>query len=186
MGGIELFNMIFSTLFGSIVTLWKNAQEDKKTEREFYLKTIAEQRSETKDVREYQGVPITEQSRIKSKVKKWILFGKEFGYNFSLNDSGTRQVSTGFHLTRRFLAIVCILAIVVFPIVVPAFWDGIMFTYGYVENSWSILPWVKEVPVIKWITVGAGDNSITLTPLSANIAIMILSLFFGNQLVKRQ
>jgi hypothetical protein len=184
MGTIEIANMVFSTLFSSFMTLWKNKQENDRAKEEFYLTTIKEQRQESKDVREYEGVPISEQNRIKTKKKKWTFFGKEFGYEFSSNDSGKYSASTGFHITRRIIALTCVFSIIVLPIVLPVFFDA-SITYGYIENSWSLLPWVNEVPVIKWITIGDATKNIVITPIMSNIIINIISMFFGNQITKK-
>lgn len=186
MGGLEIFNMVFSTLFGSLMTLWKNKQEDVRAEREFYLTTIKEQGKQTKDAREYEGVPVTEQSRIKTKKKTWVLFGKEFGYDFSSNDSGSYRSSTGFHITRRIIALTCVFSIIVLPIILPVFsGESISIAYGYVENSWSILPWVSEVPVVKWVVFGDATKTIVINPIMNNIIISIIGLFMGNQISKK-
>jgi hypothetical protein len=184
MGLLEILNFVFSNVFGGLMTIWKNKQEDVRAEREFYLNTIVEQGKQTKDAREYEGVPVTEQSRIKTKKKLWTIFGKEFGYDFSSNDSGSYKASTGFHITRRIIALVCVFSIIVLPVILPVFYDT-SIAYGYIENSWSLLPWVNETPVIKWVVFGDGAKTIMLSPLQTNIMISIIGLFFSNQISKR-
>lgn len=184
MGSLELFNLIFSTIFGSIMKLWANKQEDNRAEREFYLNTIKEQGKQKKDVREYEGVPVTEQNRIKKTIRKFYIWGKSFGWEFSSNDSGKYKASTGFHITRRIIALSCVFSIIVLPIILPTF-ANVSVTFGYIENSWSLLPFVNEVPVVKWITVGDAVKNIIITPLQTNVIISIISLFFGSEIVKK-
>jgi hypothetical protein len=184
MGLLEILNFVFSNVFGGLMTIWKNKQEDVRAEREFYLKTIIEQGNNTKDAREYEGVPVTEQNRIKTKKKKWVLWGKEFGYESSTNDSGNYRASTGFHITRRIIALVCVFAIVVMPMILPVWFDTSV-AYGYIEKSWCMLPFVDGEPVIKWIVFGDGVKTIMVSPLQTNIVISIIGLFFSNQIVKK-
>lgn len=184
MGTLEILNLVFSTLFGAVMTLWKNAQEDKREERKYTIDAFKEQVKATTGAREYEGAPITEQSRIKVKKKVWTILDRKFGYEYSSNDSGKYEKSSGFQLTRRFIAIVCVFSIIVLPIVMPTFFDSSV-TFGYVENSWSLLPWVQETPVIKWITIGDASKNIVITPVMSNIIINIIGMFFGNQVTKK-
>ena len=184
MGLLEILNFVFSNVFGGLMTIWKNKQEDVRAEREFYLTTIVEQNKATKEAREYEGVPVTEQSRIKTKNKKWTIFGKEFGYESSSNDSGSYKASTGFHVTRRIIALVCVFSIVVMPIILPVWFDT-SIAYGYIENSWCMLPFMDGEPVVKWIVFGDGAKTIMLSPLQTNIMISIIGLFFSNQITKK-
>jgi hypothetical protein len=184
MGTLEIINMLASTIFGAFMTMWKNGMDDKKAERENYLKIIKEQREETNAARTFEGVPITEQNRIKTYTRKWVIFGKEFSYYKSSNDSGKYRSETGFHITRRVIALLCVLSIIVLPIVLPVFYD-ITITFGYVENFRALLPWRDDIPVIKWIVVGNAERNIVITPIMNNIIINIIGMFFGNQISKR-
>ena len=184
MGTLEILNFIFSNVFSGLMTMWKNKQEDQKSEREFYLKTIKEQNKETIGAREYEGIPITEQNRAKSCKRKFYFWNKTFGWESSSNDSGKYKAATGFHLTRRLIALLCVISIIVLPIVLPVFMDASV-TFGYIENSRSLLPWVSETPVTKWISVGDATKNIVITPLQTNIMISIIGLFFGNTVTKR-
>jgi len=185
MGTIELFNLIFSNVFGALITLWKNKQEDKKSEREFFINTIKEQGKQNKEVREYQGVPVTEQNRIRTNTKKITFWNKVFAWESSSNDSGKYRSSTGFHITRRIIAILCVISIIVLPIILPVFFDASV-TFGYIENAKSIFFfWSDETPIIKWITIGNAEKNIVITPVMSNIIIHIIGLFFGNQFCKR-
>jgi len=184
MGTLEILNFIFSNVFSSLMTMWKNKQEDQKTEREFYLKTIKEQNKETIGAREYEGIPITEQNRVKASKRKIFIWGKTFGWESSSNDSGKYRASTGFHLTRRLIALLCVISIIVLPIILPVLMDASV-TFGYIENSRSLLPWVSDTPVTKWISVGDATKNIVITPLQTNIMISIIGLFFGNTVTKR-
>lgn len=185
MGSIEIFNLIFSTAFGAIVKLWANKQEDTRAEREFYLTTIAAQSKEKKDVREYEGVPVTEQNRIKKNTRKFYIWGKTFGWESSSNDSGKYKAATGFHITRRIIALACVFSIIVVPMLAPIFWN-ISFTFGYIENGWSLLPFVDVPPSIKWIIIGDATRNIVITPLQSNVIISIISLFFGSEISKKK
>jgi hypothetical protein len=184
MGTVEILNFLLSGVGAAFLTIWKNKQEDTRAEREFYLQTISKQAEATKDAREYEGVPITEQSRFIKKKKTWMLFGKDFGYDFESNDSGTYKASTGFHMTRRIIALLSVISLIVLPIILPVFYDASV-TFGYIENSWTLLPWVSEVPVVKWITVGDATRNVVITPLMSNVLISVISSFMGNQITKR-
>ena len=184
MGTLEIINFVFSNLFAGLMTMWKNKQEDQRSEREFYLHTIKEQGNQTKSARNYKGVPITEQNRIRTYGRKFFVFGKTFGWETDLNDSGKYKSSTGFHITRRIIALLCVISIIVLPIILPVFADASV-TFGYIENSRSFLPWVNEAPVTKWLSVGDATKNIVITPLQTNIMISIIGLFFGNTVAKK-
>jgi len=182
--GIELGVLVFNTIFGAVITLWKNSQEDRRAERENTLKIASVNNRSTKQAREYEGIPVTEQNRIRKSKKVFKIFGKEFGWESSVNDTGKYKASTGFHITRRIIALTCVFCVIVLPMLLPVFYN-ITYSYGYIENTWSMLPWVDETPVVKWISFGDGINNVVVTPLMINVMLSIIGLFFGNQITKR-
>jgi hypothetical protein len=95
------------------------------------------------------------------------------------------QSSSGFHMTRRAIALIVVIAVVLLPILLPAIYSDITIVIGYYDTTKSIWPWVNTYESIHWIAAGSGTRPIVISPVMNNILITIIGMFFGNQMVKR-
>jgi len=95
------------------------------------------------------------------------------------------QGSSGFHMTRRAIALIVVIAIVLLPILLPAIYSDITIVIGYYDTTKSIWPWSNTYESIHWIAAGSGTRPIVISPVMNNILITIIGMFFGNQMVKR-
>ena len=78
----------------------------------------------------------------------------------------------GFQWTRRIIAILSVLAIIVLPKVVV--------TVGYTEFKPGFLL-IPEREAMKWIAF----KGLVITPLDTNLVAAIIGMYFGGSLVKR-
>ena len=87
----------------------------------------------------------------------------------------------GFGGTRRIIALVSVLAIVVLPKMVAVFYPAVDVTVGY--TNWQPGFWFfKEGrEVFEWITF----QGLVITQLDTNLVSAIIGMYFGGSLVKR-
>ena len=87
----------------------------------------------------------------------------------------------GFAWTRRIIALVSVLAIVVLPKMVAVFYPAVDVTVGY--TNWQPGFWFfKEGrEVFEWITF----QGLVITQLDTNLVSAIIGMYFGGSLVKR-
>jgi hypothetical protein len=95
------------------------------------------------------------------------------------------QGSSGFHMTRRAIALIVVIAVVLLPILLPAIYPDITIVIGYYDTTQSTWPWSNTYESIHWIAAGSGTRPIVISPVMNNILITIIGMFFGNQMVKR-
>jgi hypothetical protein len=186
MGWFEIINLVGTGLFSAVMTMWARKAQDQKDERDFLLKRATENRRAKNDARKYAGGHESEASRDflveeRRKIFKWDVWS----YRKKLVDKGTAVRSTGFHATRRFIAVAVILSVIFLPKILPLFIDNLTVMVGYYENVSSFLPWVSDYEAIKWVAYGSGDNVIMITPMEMNLVYAITGFFFGNQVSKR-
>jgi hypothetical protein len=186
MGKFEMINLIGSGLFSALMTMWARKSQDAKEEREYLLKRATENRKATNDARKYAGGHESEANRdffveIQRKIGKWHLWS----YKKKLLDTGTAVRTTGFHATRRFIAIMVIMSVVFIPKILPLFINDLTVMVGYYENLVSFLPWVSDREAIQWVAYGSGNKVIMITPMEMNLVYAITGFFFGNTVSKR-
>ena len=87
----------------------------------------------------------------------------------------------GFAWTRRIIALVSVLAIVVLPKLVAVFYPDVDVTVGY--TNWRPGFWflVESRERFEWITF----QGLVITQLDTNLVSAIIGMYFGGSLVKR-
>ena len=87
----------------------------------------------------------------------------------------------GFAWTRRIIALVSVLAIVVLPKLVAVFYPDVDVTVGY--TNWQPGFWFfKEGrEIFEWITF----KGLVITQLDTNLVSAIIGMYFGGSLVKK-
>lgn len=90
----------------------------------------------------------------------------------------------GFHLTRRAIALMVVISVVVVPIIAPIFFD-VSVVFGTYATSNGILPWQVGSEHVEWIAVGSASRTFVIPPFVTNICTSIIGFFFGNQICKR-
>jgi hypothetical protein len=88
--------------------------------------------------------------------------------------------NAGFQWTRRIIAILAVLAIVVLPKVAVILFPDLTITVGYTEFRPGFL-FIPEKEAMKWIAF----QGMVITPLDTNLVAAIIGMYFGGSLVKR-
>ena len=109
----------------------------------------------------------------------------------------------GFHFTRRTIALLVVIVpvfrkaepghvvalllgtAITLPILLPAFIRDITIVIGYYDTVHGFWPWSSTYETINWIAIGSGLRPIVISPVTNNILITIIGMFFGNQITKR-
>ena len=86
----------------------------------------------------------------------------------------------GFQWTRRIIAILAVLSIVVLPKVAVIFFPDLTVTVGYTEFKPGFL-FIPEKEAMRWVEF----YGLVLTPLDTNLVAAIIGMYFGGSLVKR-
>ena len=91
-----------------------------------------------------------------------------------------RKINTGgFAYTRRLLAILAMLAIIVWPKVVAVFWPEVGVTVGYTEWNPGFL-FFEGSEQTQWRQL----SGLVITPLDTHIMSAVVGLYFGASIVK--
>ncbi len=93
------------------------------------------------------------------------------------------QGGWGFSWTRRFIAIVAVLFIIVWPKVAPVLSPEtpvIVSTPIYYKGGWL---WSETMSYYDFTW---KEGAIFLTPLDTNLMVAIIGLFFGSEITKRR
>ena len=87
----------------------------------------------------------------------------------------------GFAWTRRIIALVSVLAIVVLPKLVAVYYPTVDVTVGY--TNWNPGFWFfrEGRDVFEWITF----QGLVITQLDTNLVSAIIGMYFGGSLVKK-
>ena len=87
----------------------------------------------------------------------------------------------GFAWTRRIIALVSVLAIVVLPKLVAVYYPTVDVTVGY--TNWNPGFWFfrEGTDVFEWITF----QGLVITQLDTNLVSAIIGMYFGGSLVKK-
>ena len=88
--------------------------------------------------------------------------------------------NAGFQWTRRIIAILAVLSIVVLPKVAVIFFPDLAVTVGYTQFKPGFL-FIPEKEAMKWIEF----TGLVITPLDTNLVAAIVGMYFGGSLVKR-
>lgn len=90
--------------------------------------------------------------------------------------------NSGFQWTRRIIALISVLAIVVLPKILPLIDPEAMVIVGYTEWNPGFL-FFEGKDVMKWVPM--AQRGIVITPLDTNLVSAIIGLYFGGSLVKK-
>ena len=86
----------------------------------------------------------------------------------------------GFQWTRRIIAVLAVLSIVVLPKVAVIFFPDLAVTVGYTQFKPGFL-FIPEKEAMKWVEF----TGLVITPLDTNLVAAIVGMYFGGSLVKR-
>jgi len=86
----------------------------------------------------------------------------------------------GFQWTRRIIAVLAVLSIVVLPKVAVIFFPDLAVTVGYTQFKPGFL-FIPEKEAMKWVEF----TGLVITPLDTNLVSAIIGMYFGGSLVKR-
>jgi hypothetical protein len=88
--------------------------------------------------------------------------------------------NSGFQWTRRIIAVLSVLAIVVLPKLAVIFFPDLAVTVGYTEFRPGFM-FVPEKETMRWVAF----NGLVITPLDTNLVSAIIGMYFGGSLVKK-
>jgi len=86
----------------------------------------------------------------------------------------------GFQWTRRIIAVLAVLSIVVLPKVAVIFFPDLVVTVGYTQFKPGFL-FIPEKEAMKWVEF----TGLVITPLDTNLVAAIVGMYFGGSLVRR-
>ena len=95
-------------------------------------------------------------------------------------DKARRYENTGFQWTRRIIALSAVFAIIVWPKIVPVFFDtSVWLTWTEFSRGFLFLIEKKEIVMDKEFF------GVVITPLDTHLMSAIVGLYFGGSLVKK-
>jgi len=90
-----------------------------------------------------------------------------------------------YEATRRAIALIVIISAITLQILLPVFIPNITIVIGYYDTARGLWPWSSTYQTINWIAIDSGLRPIVISPITNNILITIIGMFFGNQITKR-
>ena len=95
-------------------------------------------------------------------------------------DKARRYENTGFQWTRRIIALSAVFAIIIWPKIVPVFFDtSVWLTWTEFSRGFLFLIEKKEV------VMDREFFGVVITPLDTHLMSAIVGLYFGGSLVKK-
>jgi len=95
-------------------------------------------------------------------------------------DKARRYENTGFQWTRRIIALSAVFAIIIWPKIVPVFFDtSVWLTWTEFSRGFLFLIEKKEV------VMDMEFFGVVITPLDTHLMSAIVGLYFGGSLVKK-
>jgi len=95
-------------------------------------------------------------------------------------DKARRYENTGFQWTRRIIALSAVFAIIIWPKIVPVFFDtSVWLTWTEFSRGFLFLIEKKEIVMDKEFF------GVVITPLDTHLMSAIVGLYFGGSLVKK-
>ena len=125
---------------------------------------------------------IWSQSRkAKEEQQKLLIIRGEFEMKAKKQSLDHGLKDQGFAWTRRIIALVSVLAIVVLPKIVAVYYPDVAVTVGY--TNWNPGFWFfrEGRDVFEWITF----QGLVITQLDTNLVSAIIGMYFGGSLVKK-
>jgi len=74
------------------------------------------------------------------------------------------QDNSGFNITRRDIALIVVITVVLLPILLQAIYSDITIVIGYYNTTQSIWSWSNTYESIHWIAAGSGTRPIVINP----------------------
>ena len=95
-------------------------------------------------------------------------------------DKARKYENTGFQWTRRIIALSAVFAIIIWPKIVPVFFDtSVWLTWTEFSRGFLFLIEKKEIVMDKEFF------GVVITPLDTHLMAAIVGLYFGGSLVKK-
>ena len=95
-------------------------------------------------------------------------------------DKARRYENKGFQFTRRIIALTAVFFIIVWPKLVPVFFDTSVFL-TWTEFSRGFLFLIEQ----KEMLVDRQYAGVVITPMDTHLMASIIGLYFGGSLVKK-
>ena len=121
---------------------------------------------------------ISQNLKAKQAQQKMLLARGEF--QVEAFKAAREYSNEGFQWTRRIIAILAVLSIVVLPKVAVLFFPDLVISVGYTQFKPGFL-FIPEKEAMKWIEF----TGLVITPLDTNLVAAIIGMYFGGSLVKR-
>lgn len=97
---------------------------------------------------------------------------------FAQVEKARKHRDFGFQWTRRVIALLAVLAVIVLPKVVAVWMPDLPVFVGYPEIEEGFLFFTSDVEKIRWVEL----RGLTLTPLDTHLLSAIIGLYFGGSL----
>ena len=121
---------------------------------------------------------ISQNLKAKQAQQKMLLARGEF--QVEAFKAAREYSNEGFQWTRRIIAILAVLSIVVLPKVAVIFFPDLVISVGYTQFKPGFL-FIPEKEAMKWIEF----TGLVITTLDTNLVAAIVGMYFGGSLVKR-
>ena len=121
---------------------------------------------------------ISQNLKAKQAQQKMLLARGEF--QVEAFKAAREYSNEGFQWTRRIIAILAVLSIVVLPKVAVLFFPDLVISVGYTQFKPGFL-FIPEKEAMKWVEF----TGLVITPLDTNLVAAIIGMYFGGSLVKR-
>tara|TARA_R110002020_G_scaffold33980_4_gene103160 strand:- start:7132 stop:7572 length:441 start_codon:yes stop_codon:yes gene_type:complete len=95
-------------------------------------------------------------------------------------DMARKYENKGFQITRRIIAVSAVMAVIVWPKIVPVIWPDIPVNVGYTEWNPGFLFFTEGTEAVKWQAL----KGLVITPLDTHLLSAIIGLYFGASMVK--
>lgn len=117
-------------------------------------------------------------AKSKAKNDKELAMVAMMGKQGQLYKEAREFDNKGFRFTRRIIAILCTISIVVLPIVLGALIPAMPIWFGYTEIDPGFWPFTSDVNVVEWVKM----DGIVITPFHTHIFSSIIGMYFGGSL----
>ena len=114
--------------------------------------------------------------QIKAQMELEALAGKRLAWKEAREMNG--KVA---QITRRFITIATVLAVIVLPKVAAIFWPDVLVVVGYTEWNPGFWPFVDGHNEINWRSYAGG---VVITPLDTHLVAAIVGFYFGHRIGK--
>ena len=117
---------------------------------------------------------------MKSKAEQHSRLMDKIGVHKDMVSEARTYASPGFQFTRRAIALLAMLSIIVLPKVAALLMPEINVLVGYTQWNPGFWFFTEGVDQIKWMAY----NGLVITPLDTHLMSAIIGLYFGSSVVK--